>query len=109
MRVCLQSKCYSVVFVFGLRFDASQIMSPGRALCAKTITFLEIEKNVICYFAGSNACTGVNCPSGYKCHVINANNFQCKGWYIYIMTLKTMQSRRYFGLFDCRYHVNDSE
>lgn len=26
----------------------------------------------------SNACTGVNCPSGYKCHVINANNFQCK-------------------------------
>ena len=58
-------------------------MSPVRALCAKTIPVLKIEKNVIFYFSGSNACTGVNCPSGYKCHVINANNFQCKGWCIY--------------------------
>ena len=29
--------------------------------------------------SGINLCTGVNCPRGYQCVIVDDSNFQCKG------------------------------
>ena len=41
---------------------------------------LNIEEVLVMFSSsGVNRCTGVTCPRGYTCEIIDDNNFRCKG------------------------------